>query len=335
MSAFWGLAARHWPPSYPTHELVAAVGAERVGALHAAGVLRQEAIRPYGTVTCLECRRDARVIYEATGAVAICTGDFECPDQELGPAPSRSKLDTKDFIPRLAAALGLAGEPGREGLVTQLGRRRIGDEEVAFDLCSHPGRPEAVGALAACARRGPDVRVVLVPDSRRLRADMPAEVAGAEIVWVGLDEVIRLEGGMSVDLGPVLARRAFRGLVVEPAFEGLVLDGNGAVWMGRRAIGPAQHRALQLLRALAACPGEWVQRRDLWRAVSPGEFTKGGALPRGAVPDRLDDQLRLVVKEVRAGLRAAGLEKAIENQRGDEAKGGYRLALAADAVRRA
>lgn len=333
MTAFWALAARDWPPSYPTHELVAAVGVERVAQLHDAGVLRHEAIRPYGTVTCRECRRDARVIYEAGGAVAICTGDFGCPDEELGPVPSRSAMQAGELASRLASALHLDGAPGREALVTPLGRRRIGDEEVAFDLCSHPGRPEALEALAACARRGPEVRVVLVPCSRRLRADAPADVGGAEIVWVGLDEVVRLGGGLAVDLRPVLARRRFRGAVAEPTFDGLVVEERGAAWCGQRVLGSDEGRALRLLRELAERPGEWVPRKALRRAVWPDDHTRGGELRRGADPGTFDEQLRGVVKDLRASLREVGLDAAVENNRGGEEKSAYRLLVRPERVR--
>lgn len=332
MTAFWAMAARDWPPSYPTHELAVSVGSVRVAELHDAGVLREEAIRAYGTVTCRECHGDARVVYEPGGAVAICTGDFGCPDQELGPAPTRSAMVAADFARRLAGALGLDGVPGREGLLTPLGRRRIGDEEVAFDLCSHPGRPESLDALAALVRRGPSVRVVLVPCAARLRADMPTDVGGVELVWVGLDEVVRLDGGFAVELGPILARRPFRGAA--PAFGGLILTEHAATWSGRPVLGPGQHRALELLRALAARPGEWVPRRELWRVVSPGEFTRAGKLSKGVNPDNLDGQLRGVVLEVREALAAAGLPVGVPNRRGDEVTGGYRLALAPDQVRR-
>lgn len=335
MTAFWSFAGRFWPPAGPTHELVAKLGAADVAALHAAGVLEAVAIRPYDTVRCPECWGNARVIYEGVNAVAVCTGDLLCPDQELGPAPSRSVMRVEGFVERLAKSLELAGAPGRRATVTPLGQRRIGDEDVAFDLCATPDRAEVPEALTALARRGPTVRVVLVPDSTRLRADAPSEVGDVELVWAGLDEVVRLDGGLSATLAPILARRRFSGLPAESTFQGLVLSADGASWRGRKALGGAQRRALQLLQALAARPGEWVPRRQLWRAVSPQEFTKGGGLPRGANTDWLDEQLRQVVKEARAGLRAAGLERAVENQRGDEVKGAYRLALAAEAVRSA
>jgi len=327
------MAARDWPPSYPTHELAASVGSVRVAELHAAGVLREEAIRAYGTVTCPECYADARVVYEPGGAVAICTGDFGCPDQDLGPTPTRSAMQAGDFALRLAGALGLSGVPGHESILTALGRRHLGDEEVAFDLCSHPGRPESLDALAALVRRGPAVRVVLVPCAARLRANIPTEVGGVEVVWVGLDEVVRLEGGFAVELAPILSRRPFWGAT--PAFGGLLLAEHAATWSGRPVLGTAQQRALQLLRALAARPGEWVPRRELWRVVSPGEFTRAGKLSKGVNPDNLDGQLRGVVLEVREALAAAGLADAIPNRRGDEVTGAYRLALAPDHIRRA
>jgi hypothetical protein len=301
--------------------------------LHATGALERVAIRPYEAVRCPECSRDARVLYLPEGAIGVCTGDFLCPDLELGPAPSRSVMRVDGFLQRLAATLRLDGAPGRPSAVTPLGRRRIGDIEVAFDFCPRPDAADVPPALAALARRGPEVRVVLVPDSSRLRADALGEIDGVNLVWAGLDEVARLDGSMQIDLQPVLAHHRFPGATAERTFDGLLLDASGASWRGTQAIGGAQRRALQLLHALAMRPGEWVPRRELWRAVSPQEFTKSGALPRGANPDWLEEQLRQVVKETRAALRAVGLDDVVQNQRGDEAKGAYRLALPADAVR--
>lgn len=335
MKAFWSFAGRYWPPAGPTHELVAKLGARPVEQLHAAGVLEQVAIRPYESVRCPECWRDARVLYLPEGAVAVCTGDFLCPDLELGPSPSRSVMRVESFLERLAAALKLDGTPGHPAAITPLGRRRIGDIVVAFDFCPHPDAADVPPALAMLARRGPEVRVVLVPDSARLRADALGAIEGVDVVWAGLDEVVQFDGALRVDLQPVLARYRFPGAAAERPFDGLVLDASGASWRGRVALGGAQRRALQLLQALAARPGEWVSRRELWRAVAPQEFTKSGALPRGVNPDWLEEQLRQVVKEARAGLRAVGLDDALQNQRGDETKGGYRLALPAEAVKAA
>ncbi len=84
---------------------------------------------------------------------------------------------------------------------------------------------------------------------------------------------------------------------------------------------------LRLLRLLASRPDECVSRRELWRGLWPDEHTKRGGIPRGANPDRFDNRLRIVVADLRVALRNVGLEQALDNQRGDEDAGGYRLVL--------
>lgn len=333
MTAFWSFAGRHWPPAGPTHELVARLGAEKVASLHRAGVLDAVAIRPYDTVRCPECWGDARVIYEAAGAVAVCTGDLLCPALELGPAPSRSVLCEERFVERLAASLELAGVPGRPTTLTPLGLRRIGDEEVAFDLCANPHRSEVPDALAALARRGPPVRVVLVPDSKRLPADAPTEVGGVDLVWAGLDEVVRLDGRLTTTLAPVLSRRRFRGIKVEKPFDGLAVGDRSATWRGQPVLGGDDGRALRLLRALAERRGDWVPRIELRRAIWPDQHTRSGKLARGASSIALDDQLRKVVMKLRGSFADVGLHDVVVNNRGNEEQSGYRLTLPAEQVR--
>lgn len=327
MNAFWALAARDWPGGWPAHELARSIGRANVGSLRAVELLREVPIRPYDSVSCAECRRTARVLFEPTGAVAVCTGPDLCADEELGPAPTRLVLDPLPFAVRLAAAFGLDGALGKAAVVTTLGRRRIGDEEVGFDLCSHPHYPGVPDALTRAARGGPAVRVVLVPDLRRLPGDVPTAVGDADLVWAGLNEVVAVGERLSVDLAPVLSRRRFRGLPDAPPFAGLAFTGDGATWAGTVILPPARGVAVELLEILSERPGEWVTRRDLWRRLWPEEHTVSGELPRGANPDRFDGRLRMAVTEARAGFRAVGLERVVENQRGDEATGGYRLAL--------
>lgn len=333
MKAFWSFAGRFWPPAGPTHELVGRLGADTVASLHVAGVLEQVALRPYDTVRCPECWRNARVIFEPTGAVAICTGDFECPDLELGTAPSRSVMRVEGFLERVAKSLELTGSPGRPATVTPLGQRRIGDEDVAFDFCPFPHRPEVPEALAALARRGPSVRVVLVPDSQRLQADSPSEAGDVELLWAGLDEVVRLDGRVSTTLAPILARRRFRGIQVERPFDGLVVAERAATWRGQPALRADDGLALRLLLALAERPGEWVLRKDLRRAVWPDEHTRNGELPRGVYAGSLDERLRPVVKKLRDSLLDVGLGGVVENNPGNEEKSAYRLRLPAEQVR--
>ncbi len=328
---FWALAARDWPPDFPTHQLATAIGAAALASLLAAGVLQTEAIRPWSTVPCTLCRRDARVVYLARGAVAVCTGDEECPEEELGPAPSWSGMDAVHFIGRLAVALNLDGVPGRLGDVVALGRRKIGDETVAVDLCPHPNEPAALEALTRAVRGGPAVRIVLVPDSRRLLADMPSELGGVELVWAGLDEVVSMDGGLRVDLAPITARRAFRGFV--DRFDGLHIDGDVVRWRGIEVVDPQQQQAIALLRALAVRPGEVVTWRNLRRKVWPLDHSDTGILGRSLIPDKLDGRLRIVVSELRDALDDLGWDGTLKNKRGGEDKGGYRLLLPVERVR--
>ena len=327
MNAFWALAARDWPGGWPAHELARRIGRARVDGLRAAELLRDVPIRPHDSVPCGECRRPARVIFEPTGAVAVCTGPDLCPDEELGRAPTRLLLDPVPFAVRLADALGLHGAPGQPGVVTTLGRRLIGEEEVGFDLCSHPHNLGVVDALTRAVRGGPAVRVVLVPDLRRLPGDVPTAVGDVDLVWAGLNEVVGIGERLTVNLASVLARRRFRGLPDAPPFPGLAITGDGATWAGTVILPPSRGLAIQLVEILSERPGEWFTRRELWRRLWPEEHTASGELPRGANPDRFDGRLRMAVTEARAGFRAAGLTQALENQRGDEATGGYRLSL--------
>jgi hypothetical protein len=96
--------------------------------------------------------------------------------------------------------------------------------------------------------------------------------------------------------------------------------------------------ALRLLRALAGTPGSYVSRRELWRVLYPAEHAPSGRVTPGVNPDDLDDRLRAVVGKLRSAFRALGNapglpDDTIENRRGDDKVGGYRLALPAALVR--
>lgn len=329
MNRFWALAGRDWPPKYPAHQLATAIGAPAMATLLTTGVLREQAICPYDTVPCTACRASARVLFQRGVAVVICTGNEDCPDEVLGPAPSWAAMDAGDFTRRLAQALELEGLPGVGGAVVPLGGRRIGEEPVAFDLCTQPSRTGVIEALTRLARTGPQVRVVLVPDSRRLRADLPCEIGETELVWAGLDEVLTLDGELGVDLTSVYARRRFRGLVSVVPFDGLVVGSDGAWWGGRRIIEPEFVQALTLLRVLSRRLGEIVTMRELWRGLWPSEHTAKGELARLVDPDDLDERLRQAVREVRAALVVTGIENLVENKR----KVGYRLNLEPGRIR--
>lgn len=330
MSAFWALAGRDWPPRYPTHQLVNDVGPAALASLLATGVLREEAIRPHDTVPCTACRRRAEVIFQRGSAFAICSGARGCPDEDLGPAPSWASMNAEDFTRRLAAAFGLDGLPGVGGAVVPLGARRFGDETAAVDLCPHPAA-QAVAELTRLARNGPSVRVVLVPDSRRLRADLPRELDDVAVVWAGLDEVLTLDRELGVDFAPICARRGFRGLSARaavPSFAGLAVGKDGARWGGQVVIGPELAQALTCVRTLAAQPGVFVSSRQLWQALWPLEHTRSGELARLVNPLDLDRRLRHVVGDVREALAVTGVENVVENKR----KVGYRLTLAPELV---
>lgn len=335
MNRFWTMAGRQWPPAAPAHQLVASLGGSHVHLLQSAGVLHAVALRHYDTVPCSECGRDARVIFEPGGAVAVCTSADECSDEELGPRPARLVLRPDSFAARLAAALELEGTPGQRGPVMALGRRHVGEELVAFDLCAGLHYRDALDALRCLAKGGPSVRVVLVPDARTLPADAPARIGSVEVVWAGLDEVLTIGERLVADLGPVLARRAFRGAVYVRPFRGLDFGADGVLWHGRLVVPGTRGLAVQLLRVLAENPGEWISRRELWRRLWHEEHTRDGDIPRGMNPDRFDGRLRIVVGEARSALRGAGLDGVLENQRGNEAQGGYRLSLRPEQVRAA
>lgn len=309
--------------------MVAAVGHERVGHLVAAGVLREVAIRPYERVACPACRWNARVIWEPAGAVLICEEEMCAQAVELGPAPYRLSADPAELGRRVAEALVLEGTPGAGENVIPLGRRRLGEEIVAFDLCQYPGRAAFEDALYRLARTGPRVRVLLVPDSARIPADALPEIAGVELVWVGLDEVLVVDRGLRADLRPLLTKRSFTGFTLEPPFDGLAIEPGGVSWRG--AAVRLNPRALRLLRALATHHPAVAPRAQLWREVFPEEHTRTGEVARGVNPDLLDSRLRQAVAEVRAVLG----DETVENARGGERAGGYRLALAPKQLRAA
>lgn len=329
MKPFWTLAARGWAPSLPSWEMIAALGHERVERLRAAGVLHEVAIQPYERLACPACRWNARVIREAAGAVLVCEEEMCDHVVELGAAPYRLAADPTELARLVAEALALEGTPGTGDTLIPLGRRRVGEEIVAFDLCARMGVRGFEDALYRLARSGPRVRVLLVPDSARIPADALPEIAGVELVWVGLDEVLVVDRGLRADLRPLLARRQFPGFTLELPFDGLAIEPSGVSWRG--AAVALKPRALRLLRALATHHPGVAPRAQLWREVFPEEHTRTGEVARGVNPDGLDSRLRQAVAEVRAALG----DDVVDNARGGERAGGYRLALAAKQLRAA
>lgn len=329
MKAFWSLPGRGWAPSMPSWEMVAALGQDRVDRLRAAGVLHEVAIKPYDHAPCPACRWSARVVWEPAGAVLVCEEELCDHVEELGAAPYRLATNPAELARLVAKALALEGTPGTGDTLIPLGRRRLGDEVVAFDVCARPGVRGFEDALYRLARSGPRVRVLLVPDSARIPADAMPEIAGVELVWVGLDEVIFLDRGLRADLRALLARRSFPGFTVELPFDGLAIEAGGVSWRG--AAVPLKPRALRLLRALATHHPAVATRAQLWREVWPEDHTRTGEVARGMNPDLLDSRLRQAVAEVRAALG----DDVVDNARGGERAGGYRLALAASQLRAA
>lgn len=326
MKAFWALAARHWVPSFPSWEMAALLGRERVAGLLAAGLICQVGIAPFERVTCTSCRGDARVVWDGHAAVAICDGDLECPAMELGSAPFRWAAHAGDLARSVATALALEGAPGSGDVVIPLGWRKVGDEVVAFDLCPNPRRRGFEEAFRCLARGGPTVRVMLVPDSARIAGGAPREIGGTEVVWAGLDEVMVVDGGVRADLRPILERRRFTGVVATEQFAGLEVRDDGASWRGvELTLTP---RALRLLRVLVE-RREGGARADLWRELWPEDHTRRGELARAVVPEHIDARLRKSVGELRAVLG----RDAVVNARGGDRAGGYRLAIAPELVR--
>lgn len=317
MRAFWALAARHWAPAFPSWELEEAVGREVVDRLLVAGVLRRVAIRAWERVVCPECRMNARVLWERGEALVACEADTECPFAAVGSAPTRLVVEPGEFARLVAEAFELGGVVG-EGVVVPLGRRCLGDEEVAVDLCPHP-RASGVGdALHRLARGGPRVRVVLAVDSATVPASPLVEVGGAELVWAGLDEVLRVEERLRVDYRPLLRRRAFPGFAAEPP--GLVLGPRVVTWRGAPV--EMTPRALKLLRALAS-RSEGASRALLWRELWPDDHTRAGQLARGMSPLAVDGRLRKCVADLRQALG----DDAVVTMPGGDDVGGYRLAV--------
>ncbi len=317
MRPFWAFVARHWAPAFPSWEMEAAVGREAVERLLAARVLRREAIRPWERVACPECRMNARVLWERGEAVVACEADTECPFAGVGTAPHRLVVHAGEFAGLVAEAFELRGAVG-EGVVTPLGRRCFGDDEVAVDLCPTP-RAFGVGdALHRLARGGPRVRVVLAVDSATIPASPPVDAGGAELVWAGLDEVLLIEDRLRVDYRPISRRRAFAGFEAHP--RGLVVGERTATWCG--VVVEATPRALKLLRVLSRNPGG-ASRALLWRELWPDDHTRTGQLARGMSPLTMDGRLRKCVLELREALG----EAAVVTMSGSDEVGGYRLTV--------
>lgn len=321
MKAFWRLAAKGWAPALPSWEMLKVLCAGEVARLMTAGVLHTVAIQPGDRVPCPTCRWHARVIAEPTGCVIICESELPCEDVELGPAPYRLVANARELERRLAEALGLEGTPGTGDGIIPLGWRQFGDESVAFDLCPVVGRKGVEDALYRLARSGPRVRVVLVPDSRFIPGNALPEIAGAELVWLGLDEVVTLDRRLRADLRPLLHRRRFHGFTLDLPFDGLTLDEEGATWQAKPL--PLKPRALRLLRSLVKHHPDTASRAQLWREVWPEDHTRTGEIARGVVPELLDSRLRQAVAELRNALG----DEVVENARGSEHAGGYRLSL--------
>lgn len=100
-----------------------------------------------------------------------------------------------------------------------------------------------------------------------------------------------------------------------------MLDEEGATWQAKPL--PLKPRALRLLRSLVKHYPDTPSRAQLWREVWPEDHTRTGEIARGVVPELLDSRLRQAVAQLR---RALGKE-VVENERGSEDDGGYRLAL--------
>lgn len=329
MTRFWAIAAAHWPLSLPRRRLEAAVGTEEIAALVASGLLIGAPLRAGETLPCATCRWPAPLVAEPEGLVAVCAGD--CPWEAFGPEEARLRVQPIRLFGALTRALDLEGVPGPEALVTPLGWRSLGAEQVAFDFVARPTLEGVGDALHRLVRGGPRVRVLVVPSAARLPAATPTEIAGVDLVWVGLDQLLAVGPPVRADLRPLLARRHFPGLAVEAPFDGLVLTDRGARWRGRALRVEEAPLQLQLLRLLGQAPGALVTKAALWRELYPDDVNTQGRPVRGVNPEDLEDKLRALVLGLRASLREAdpAAGDLVENRRGK----GYLLALPRERVR--
>jgi hypothetical protein len=329
LKAFWELAARHWPISMPRRRFDAAIGGANVDALLAAGLLARGALLEEETVTCLECHGSARLAPEPEGLVAVCLGDMECPVEHFGSQPERVFIEPTAFSRVLARALELEGLPATDGILCPLGRRKLGDELVAFDFVPRPTRAGVVDALHRLARGGPRVRVLLVPSMARVAAAPPAEVGGVDLVWVGLDDLLVVASPLGVDWQALLERRTFAGFSPSVPFAGLSVGPDGLWWGGRRVEDEPTPLAMRLLHTLAARPGACIPHAKLWLALWPDKHNRFGNLPKGANPEHFNHGVRVLVSELRERVGAG----TIENKRGSAQTGGYLLSLPPEMVR--
>lgn len=329
MTRFWATAAAHWPLSLPRRRLEAAIGAEDVAALVGSGILTEAPLRASETLPCATCRRPARLVAEPEGLVAVCSGDADCPWEAFGLEETRLRVQPVRVFDALARALALEGVPGTEALATPLGRRTLGDEQVAFDFVARPTLEGVEDALHRLVRGGPRVRVLLVPCAARLPATAPAELAGIDLVWVGLDELLVVGAPMSVDWRALLAHRTFAGFSPSVSFTGLTIGPDGVWWGGRRVEKQPTPLATQLLRILAARPGVNITHAKLWLALWPEKHTRAGRIAKGESPDGFNHGVRTLVAELRERLG----KEVIVNERGGAQKGGYSLGLQPEMVR--
>lgn len=266
--------------------------------------------------------------------VACCREGIGCPSSELVDGELLA-MDEATASAALVRVLGLSVPPMpvTSGVARWLGER----SGVRFVLHGQPNARGADGDLLALLDNFVGSIVVLVPAA----GGAPAlNIAGRlPLPWFGLDDLLQHRNGKIIaDYGPILRAGVFPGgdigELLAPAWE-LVIDRDRAWWRGERLAVETAPLQLRLLAKLATKPGRFVPRQELWLALYPEDHTRDGRPGRGVNPDDLDRRMRGVVRDLRATFRAlpgATDDSPIENQRGSDGDGGYRIAVEAGRV---
>lgn len=315
--------------SLPSARVVATCAGATINLMIRAGVLQWVAARDGTSWRCSTCAGLGVVIEESGDLMVCCREGMGCPASVLAEGEMLA-MDEATTAAALGRLLGLSAPPmpACSGVARMLGERT----GVRFVLLGQASARGAHGDLCTLVGAFTGPVVVLVPVPAGTSGHAGAMAGRTPLVQVGLDELLLHRNGKIIaDYGPVVRAGVYVdgdiGALLAPAWE-LVIDEDRAWWKGDALAiehAPVQHR---LLAKLATRPGRFVPRQDLWLALYPDDHTRDGRLGRGVNPDDVDRRMRGVVRDLRATFRAlpgATDDSPIENQRGTDGDGGYRV----------
>lgn len=346
MEAFLRELGRRGDVAGAHRELVEAHGEALVSDLVRARVLMRSPLRDGDRYPCEhnhddDCPRIIAGDPAEGGAVAWCGSSYGCERVPIPPEEGFAyHVEPLLFGQALRHVLGLDGPalvaPGwRKPLV--LGRRRMGEEEVSFILV-RSSRLDHGRQLLLAAQSATPLLVLLAAHRTAIPPTTLPRVAGKDFLWLGLDQVLRLEQGrLTADLSTLALMHPFRGLdlgrVLWPRYE-LVLDPARSRfhWRGQSLDLGRNARVARLLLKLATQANTRVPRIDLQLDQWPEEFSARSGVSVNTV--KLDRRLRDLKRVLVAALEATGMGpvplEAYDSRSEDE--GGYRLLIDPDRI---